>query len=160
MTLNFFGIVPYYCTFIFFCWGAARILRLNLLAAIGTIGAIFVICMVHPSNFKIHSENRHPLLTQIGIHTYTRTSDILIIERSALSSRQSPITREIIWVSTSIIGPCNRISSYCGLLSIHILTFVSGLRARQWPLSSQRCVSETPHCPQEQAPNHGHRVHL
>lgn len=71
--------------------------------------------------FNIHTpleKQEYTLLTQTGIHTHT--SDILIIDRSTQSSRQSPITRKIIWVSTSISGLGNRISPSYSLFSLSL----------------------------------------
>lgn len=81
-----------------------------------------------PLSFLFQHFKIHPLLEKQGYtpranrdsHTYTHTSDILIIDRSTQSSRQSPITRKIIWVSTSISGLGNRISPSYSLFSLSL----------------------------------------
>ncbi len=127
-----------------------------------TFGAIFVLCLVSSSNLYSSSTQK------TGIHTnrdsHTHTSDILIIDRSTQSSRQSPITRKIIWVSTSISGLGNRISPSQSLFSFSLRLYPSLLsqacRKDNGLFHSEDMFKKTAHCPQEQAPNQGHQDHL
>ncbi len=93
----------------------------DLSTALQTIGTIFVLCLVSTSNliFTLHLKNRNTH-SSLNMDSRTHTSDILIIDRSTQSSRQSPITRKIVWVSTSLSALRNHISPSHSLFSFSL----------------------------------------